>query len=154
MVQKFTQNCSISYHFRDIYTFYFSAKIQDDCHKWQKLKFFPFPWNTLVLPCGPQIHSKSLSYGFREIYTCLFSAKIQDGRQKWQKLKFFPFCIGYPYTTLSAQNSLKICLAVCEIFSIFYLPLKSKMATKSSKNLNFSFLHRIIFYYPLGQNFA
>ena len=40
--QKFTQNRSIPYGFRDIHTFSFSAKIQDGHQKWRKLKFFPF----------------------------------------------------------------------------------------------------------------
>ena len=40
--QKFAQNRSISYGFRDIHTFLFSAKIQDGCQMWRKLKFFPF----------------------------------------------------------------------------------------------------------------
>ena len=40
--QKFTRNRSISYGFRDIHTFSFSAKIQDGRQKWQKLKIFPF----------------------------------------------------------------------------------------------------------------
>ena len=40
--QKFARNCSISYGFRDIHTFLFSAKIQDGRQKWQKLKFFHF----------------------------------------------------------------------------------------------------------------
>ena len=41
--QKFAQNRSISYDFRNIHTFSFSAKIQDGRQKWRKLKFFPFP---------------------------------------------------------------------------------------------------------------
>ena len=39
--QKFARNRSISYSFRDIHTFSFSAKIQDGRQKWRKLKFFP-----------------------------------------------------------------------------------------------------------------
>ena len=62
----------------------FSAKIQDGRQKWQKLKFFPFAFNTLVLPCGSIIRSKSLS-----LMASRYS-QIQDGRQKWQKFKFFP----------------------------------------------------------------
>ena len=58
--KKFARNCSISYGFQDIHTFSFSAKIQDGCQKWRKLKFFPFAQDTLVLPCGSNIHSKSL----------------------------------------------------------------------------------------------
>ena len=40
--QKFARNRSISYGFRDIHTFSFSAKIQDGRQKWRKLKLFPF----------------------------------------------------------------------------------------------------------------
>ena len=40
--QKFARNHSISYVFRDIHTFSFSAKIQDGRQKWRKLKLFPF----------------------------------------------------------------------------------------------------------------
>ena len=58
--QNFTQNPSLSYGFRDIHTFSFSAKIQDGRQKWRKLKLFPFAQETLVLPCGSKIHSKSL----------------------------------------------------------------------------------------------
>ena len=39
--QKFAQNRSISYGFRDIHNFLFSAKFQDGRQKWRKLKFFP-----------------------------------------------------------------------------------------------------------------
>ena len=46
VVQKFALNHSISYSFRDIDSFSFSAKIQDGRRKWRKLKFplkiFPF----------------------------------------------------------------------------------------------------------------
>ena len=58
--QKFTRNRSISYGFRDIDPFPFSAKIQDGRRKWQKLKFPPFSQETLVPPSGSKIHSKSL----------------------------------------------------------------------------------------------
>ena len=40
--QKFARNRSISYGFRDIHTFSFSAKIQDGRQKWRKLKFYNF----------------------------------------------------------------------------------------------------------------
>ena len=58
--QKFAQNRSISYGFRDIHTFPFSAKIQDGRQKWRKFKFFTEALGTLVLPCGSKIRSKSL----------------------------------------------------------------------------------------------
>ena len=51
--------------------------------KWQKLKFFPFGYDTLVLPCGSNIHSKLLYLVWFSRYSHFFiSAKIQDGRQK------------------------------------------------------------------------
>ena len=50
--QKFAQNRSISYGFRDIDTFSFSAKIQYGRRKWRKLKFPPFAQETPVAPCG------------------------------------------------------------------------------------------------------
>ena len=49
--QKFCRNCSISYGFRDISIFCFSAKIQDGRQKWRKLKFFNCTYNTLPLRC-------------------------------------------------------------------------------------------------------
>ena len=67
--QKFSRNHSISYHFGDIFNLLFSAKIQDGCQKWRKLKFFPFEQDTLVLPCGSKIRSKSLSRTVSEIFT-------------------------------------------------------------------------------------
>ena len=53
---------------------------------------------------------------------------------------FFPLSIGYSYTSLWVKNSLEIPLSlmVFEIFTIFHFPLKSKMASKSGKNWNFS----------------
>ena len=52
-VKKFAQNRSISYGFRDIHTFSFSAKIQDGRQKWEKIvnlisklhfyKLIPYP---------------------------------------------------------------------------------------------------------------
>ena len=60
MGQKFCQNRSISYGFWDINIFSFLAKIQDGRQKWRKLKFFNFVENTLLLPYGSKILSKSL----------------------------------------------------------------------------------------------
>ena len=111
MGQKFAQTCSISCGFQDIYNFLFVAKIQDGRQKWQKLKFFPFVKNTLVLPNGSKINSKSLHpFRFRRYLQFLFFVKIQDGHQKWQKLKFFPFALS---------------LTVFEIFVIFHIFTKS-----------------------------
>ena len=94
--QKFTRNSSISYGFRDIDTFSFSAKIQDGRRKWRKLKFPPPPppldGRLLYHPVDQRLaRNRSISYGFRDIDTFPFSAKIQDGRRKWRKLKFPSF---------------------------------------------------------------
>ena len=58
--QKFARNRSISYGFRDIDTFLFSAKIQKGRQKWRKLIFYPFAQDILVLPCRSKIRSKLL----------------------------------------------------------------------------------------------
>ena len=100
--QKFARNRSISYGFRDIHTFSFSAKIQDGRQKWRKLKFFPFACDTLVLPCG----SKICCYGFRDIHFFIFR-KNPRWPPKVAKLKIFPFYIGhlyYPADQKFAQN--------------------------------------------------
>ena len=105
--QRFTQNPSISYGFRDIHTFSFPAKMQDGLQKWRKSKFSPLHRILLYYPEGQKFaRNRSTSYGFRGIHTFSFSAKIQDGRQKWRKLKYF------------------LSLTVCEIFVIFTFSLK------------------------------
>ena len=122
--QKFARNHSISYGFRDIHTFSFSAKIQDGCQMWRKSKFFAFAQNTLVLPAGQNFaRNLTICYGFQDIHTFSFTAKIQDGRQKWRKLKVFPF----PQDTL-------------------VLPCGSKIRSKSLYLLRFSrYSHFLIF---------
>ena len=89
--QKFARNRSISYGFRDIDSFSFSAKIQDGRRKWRKLKFSPFPQDSLVPPYGLKIRSKSL----------YLVAKIE----------IFPLSTGQSCTTLRVKNSLKIALS-------------------------------------------
>ena len=76
----------------------------------------------------------ALSLTVFEIFTFFsFSAKIQDGRKKGVKIEIFPLCIGYSCTTLEVKNS----PTVFEIFTLFHFLQKSKMAAKSSENLNF-----------------
>ena len=71
---------SISYGFRDIDSFSFSAKIQDGRRKWRKLKFPPLHRTLLYHPVGQKFaRNRSISYGFRGIDNFSFSAKIQDG---------------------------------------------------------------------------
>ena len=50
--------------------------------------------------------------------------------------------------------NIALSLTVSEIFSMFYFPLKFKMATKSGKNWNFSPLQKMLLYYPMGQKFT
>ena len=64
MGQKFTQNHSISYSFRDIFNVLFSAKIQDGRQKCKETEIFPFVQDTIVLPYGTKIKLKSF-YLFR-----------------------------------------------------------------------------------------
>ena len=92
MGRKFARNRSISYGFRDIHTFSFSTKTQDGRQKWRKLKFFPFAWDTLAIPCGSKIRSKSLYLLRFSRYSHFF---IFRKKPRWPpkvaKLKFFPF---------------------------------------------------------------
>ena len=134
---EIARNRSISYGFQDIHTFSFSTKIQDGRQSGENRNFSP--WHRILLNCsaGQKVaRNRSILYGFPDIHTFSFSTKIQDGRQKWRKLKFFPLGIGCSCTTLGVKNSLEIALSrtVFEIFTLFHFPLKSKMATKSSKN--------------------
>ena len=91
--QKFARNCSISYHFEDIFNVYFPLKSKMAAKSGENWNVFPLAYDTVVLPCGSKNSCKIAPslYGFRDIHTFPFSTKIQDGRQKWRKLKFFPF---------------------------------------------------------------
>ena len=122
------------------FTFFsFSAKIQDGCQKWRKLKFSPLHRTLLYSPVAQKFaRNRSISYGFQDIHTFSLSAKIQDGRQKWRKSKFFPFCIGHSCTALWVKNSFEIALSHTAIFKLFHFPQKFKMAAKSGENRNFS----------------
>ena len=77
MGPKFARNRSISYGFRDICDFLFSAKIQDGRPKSEKLKILVIQQKTLFNPVGPKFaQNRSISYGFRDICNFSFSAKI------------------------------------------------------------------------------
>ena len=132
--QKFARNRSISYGFRDIHIFSFTAKIQDGHQKWRKSKFYPFAQDTLVLPCGSKIRSKSLYLLRFSRYSHFF---IFRKNLRWPpKIEILPLCIGQSSTTLWVKNSREIALSltVLEIFTLFHFPQKSKMAVKSGKN--------------------
>ena len=138
--QKFARNHSISYGFRDIHTFSFSAKIQDGCQKWQKLKFFPLAQDTPVLPCGSKIHLKSLYLLRFARYSHFF---IFCSNPRWPtnvvKIEIFPLCIGYSCTTLWVKNSHEITISY---------------GFRDIHTFSFSPRHRILLYYPTGQKFA
>ena len=109
--------------------------------------FTPFHRTLLYYPVGQKFaQNRSISYGFRDIHTFSFSAKI----------KIFRLCTGHSCTTLRVKNSFEIALSltVFEIFTLFHLPQKSKMAANSGENRNFSPFHRTLLYYPAGQKFA
>ena len=155
MGQKFTRNCCISYGFRGIDTFSFSAKIQDGCQKWRKLKFFP---STLLYhPAGQKfVRNRSISYGFPDIDTFPFSAKIQDGHQKWQKLKLFPHLTGDSCTTLWVKNLLEIALSlmVFQILTLFIFRKNPRWPPKVAKIEIIPPFDRGLLYHPVGQKFA
>ena len=135
--EKFARNHSISYGFRGIHTFSFSAKIQDGRQKWRKLKFFPFAKDPLVLPRGSKIRLKSLYLLRFSRYSHFFIfRKNSRWPPKVAKLEIFLLCIGYSCTTLWVKNSLEIALSrtVFEIFTLFHFQQKSKMAAKSGEN--------------------
>ena len=128
MGRKFARNRSISYGFRDIHTFSFSTKIQDGRQKWRKLKFFPFAWDTLAIPCGSKICSKSLYLLRFSRYSHFFIFPKNPRRPpKVAKIEIFPLCMGHPCNTLQVENSLEIALSltVFEIFVIFHVFTKS-----------------------------
>ena len=108
----FARNRSISYGFRDIHTFSFSAKIQDGRQKWRKLKFLPFAWDTLAIPCGSKIRSKSLYLLRFSRYSHFFIfRKNPRWPPKVAKIEIFPLCMGHSSNTLRVENSLEIALS-------------------------------------------
>ena len=134
--RKFGPNRSISYGSRDIHTFSFSAKTQDGRQKWRKLKFFPCVWDTLAIPCGSKIRSKSLYLLRFSRYSHFFIfRKNPRWPPKVAKIEIFDLCMGHSSTTLWVENSLEIALflTVFEIFTLFHFPQKSKMAAKVAK---------------------
>ena len=122
--QNFARNRTIYYSFRDINTFSFTAKIQYGRQKRRKVNFFAFPQDTLVLPCGSKIRSKSLLWFSRYSHFFIFRKNL-----RWPpKIDILPLCIGQSSTTLWVKN------LVLEIFTLFHFPQKSKMAIKSGEN--------------------
>ena len=135
--QKFARNRSISYSFRDIDTFSFSARIQDGRQKWRKLKSPPFPQDTLVPPYRLKIRSKLL-YLLRFSRYCHFFIFRKNPRwlQKVAKIEIFPHLTGDSCTTLWVKNwpEIALSLTVFEILTLFHFPRESKIAAKSGEN--------------------
>ena len=118
------------YLFRDIHTFSFSTKIQDGRQKWQKSKFYPFSPETLVLPRGSKIRSKSLYLLRFSRYSHFF---IYRKNPRWPpkvaKIQIFsPFhrtLLYYPVGQKFARNR-SICYGFQDIdtFFIFHKNLR------------------------------
>ena len=126
--QKFAQNRSISYGFPGIDTFSFSVKIHDGRRKWRKLKFSPFPQDTLVPPYGLKIRSKSV-YLLRFSRYRHFSIFCENPRwpPKVAETEIFPHLTEDSCTTLWVKNLLEIAISIMtfEIFVIFHIFTKS-----------------------------
>ena len=142
--QKFARNRSISYGFRNIHTFSFSAKIQDGRQKRRKFKFFlciRYFCTTLRVKNSLEI---ALSLTVFDIFTLFHFPLKSKMAAKVAKIEIFPLCKGYSLlpcgskifplckryscTTLWVKNSLEIALSctVFKIFTLFHFPLKSK----------------------------
>ena len=141
MGQKFARNHSISYSFRDIDTFSFSKKIQYGRQKWQKLKFSPFPQDTLVPPCGSKIRSKSL-YLLRFSRYCHFFIFRKNPRwpPKVAKIEISRLCTRDSCSTLRFKNSLEIALSLTVFRDIdtFSFSAKIQDGRRKWRKLKFS----------------
>ena len=111
--QNFARNRTISYGFRDIHTFSFFTKIQDGRKKWRKSKFFPFPQDTLVLPCRSKIHTKShyLLRFWRYSYFFIYRKNLR-WPPKVVKIEIFPLSTGHSCTILWVKILLEIALSL------------------------------------------
>ena len=136
--------------------FFFYRKNPRWPQKWRKSKFYPFAQDTLVLPCRLKIRLKSLYLLWFSRYSLFIFRKNPRWPPKVAKIEIFRLCTGHSCTTLWGKTSLEIALSltVFEIFTLFHLPQKSKMAAKSGENRNFSPFHRTLLYYHAGQKFA
>ena len=117
--------------------FYFLLKSKMD-PKCRKLKFFPLAQDTLVLPCGSEIHSKSLYLlRFSRYLQFLFSAKIKDGHRKWRKIETFSpkYRIPLYYSTdQKFSRNRSICYGFQDNYNFLYTA-KIQDGCKSGKKL-------------------
>ena len=91
MGQKFCPNRSVSYGFRDINIFYFSAKIQEGRQKWRKIEIFQLhiEYSTTTMRVKISV-IMALSLTVSEILTFfIFPQKFKKAAKSGEKLKFF-----------------------------------------------------------------
>ena len=141
--QKFARNRSISYGFRDTFSY------------WPPKQFFIFRKNPrwppkvaiieISLLCTGDscttlwvknlLENRSISYGFRDIDIFHFPQKSKMA-PKVAKIEIFPLWTGDSCTTLWVKNSLEIALSltVFEVLTLFHFLRKSKMAAESGEN--------------------
>ena len=92
MGYKFSRNRSISYGFRDINIFGFSAKIQDGRQKWRKIEIFQFCIGYFAITLRVKNSVKiTLPVAVSEILTFSVFRKNPRWPPKVAKLKFFNF---------------------------------------------------------------
>ena len=100
-----------------------------------KLKTFMFQQNTLLLPCGSKIRSKSLYLRQFQRYLPFF---IFSKNSRWPpkvvKFEIFHIATKYSCTTLWVKNSLEIALSltVFEIFPLFVFCKKTVKETPTA----------------------
>ena len=130
--------------------FYFPLKSKMDAKSGEIWNFSPLHRILLYCPAGQKFtrialplmafeifaRNRSILYGFRDIHPFSFSAKIQDGSQSGKNWNFSPLHWTLLYYLLWFSRYLletPLSLTVFEIFTLFYFPLKSKMAAKVAK---------------------
>ena len=146
--QIFAQNCYISYCFRDIPNFLFSAKIQDGRQKWQKLTFQRILlYTTLWVKNSLEI---ALSFTVSKIFSMFcFPLKFKMAA-KCRKLKIFPF----------AQDTLVLpCGSKIQLKSLYLFRFSRYLQFVFSAKIQdgcqkFSPRHKILLYHSTGQKFA
>ena len=153
--QKFARNRSISYGFRDIDTFLFSAKIQHGRQKWRKSIFFPFAQDTCATLLVKNSFEIALSLTVLEIFTLFhFPQKSKMAAKSGENWNFTPLHRTFLYYLAGQKfaRNRSISYGFRDIHTFSFFPLKSKMAAKSGENWNLSPLHRTLLYYPEGLN--
>ena len=154
--QKFARNRSISYGFRDIDTFSFSAKIQDGLQV-AKIEIFSF-WTghsctTLLVKNSLEI---ALSLTVFKILTLFhFPQKSKMAAESGENLNFPPLhrtLLYHPAGQKFAQNR-SICYGFQDI-ETFPFSAKIQDGRRKWRKFKFSPLHRTLLYHPAGQKFA